>query len=253
MMSFARLLLAAALALGVPFVVPASAQQPPDRAAIEAVVKDYLLSHPEVIEDALNALQAKRAAAESERQKKAVADNHEAIFEDAQNVVLGDPNGDVSLVEFFDYNCGYCKRGLADLLALLEKDKHLKVVLKDYPILAPGSIDAATVAMGVKKQLQGEKFLAFHKELLLTRGPVGKERALEVARNAGVDMGKLQDDMGEATVRTALATNLKLGDSLGVSGTPSYVLGGEVVAGAVGYDALKGKVDAIRKCGQTVC
>jgi protein-disulfide isomerase len=107
--------------------------------------------------------------------------------------------------------------------------------------------------MGVKKQLKGEKFLEFHKELLLTRGPVGKERALEVARSSGVDMDKLQADMQQPIVRTALAENLKLGDSLGVSGTPSYVLGGEIVAGAVGYDALKGKVDAVRKCGQTVC
>jgi protein-disulfide isomerase len=245
--------LAGALAAGSSAWAPARAAETLDRAGVETIVKEYLLAHPEVIEDAINELQARRASAEAERQKQAVAQNRTQIIDAQQNVVLGDPQGDVTLTEFFDYNCGYCKRGLADLVNLLDTDKKLKVVLKDYPILSPGSIEAATVAMGVKKQLKGEKFLEFHKALLLTRGPVGKDRALEVARDSGVDMKKLEADMNEPSVRTALAENLKLGDTLGVSGTPSYVLGDELVGGAVGYDALKARVDAVRKCGQTTC
>jgi protein-disulfide isomerase len=248
-----RLALLSALAVGLLGLAPARAAEPLDRAGIEAIVKDYLMAHPEVIEEAISELQAKRAAAEAERQKQAVAQNLPAIVDAQQNVILGDPTGDVTLTEFFDYNCGYCKRGLADLVNLLDTDKKLKVVLKDYPILSPGSIEAATVAMGVKKQLKGDKFLEFHKALLMSRGPVGKDRAMEVARDSGVDMKKLEADMNEPSVRTALAENLKLGDTLGVSGTPSYVLGDELVGGAVGYDALKARVDAVRKCGQTTC
>jgi protein-disulfide isomerase len=246
-------LVLATLLGGLLAALPARAAETLDRAGVEAIVKDYLIAHPEVIEEAINELQAKRASAEADRQKQAVADNRAAIVDAQQNAILGDPQGDVTLTEFFDYNCGYCKRGLADLVNLLDTDKKLKVVLKDYPILSPGSIEAATVAMGVKKQLKGDKFLDFHKALLMSRGPVGKDRALEVARDSGVDMKKLEADMNEPAVRTALAENLKLGDTLGVSGTPSYVLGDELVGGAVGYDALKARVDAVRKCGQTTC
>jgi protein-disulfide isomerase len=243
----------AVAAILAPSSRPALAQPALDRPAVEAIVKEYLMQHPEVIEDAMNELQARRVAAESERQKKALAENRDQIVSAPQNVVLGNPDGDVTLVEFFDYNCGYCKRGLADMLGLLDKDKKLKVVLKDYPILSPGSIEAAAVAQGVKKQLKGDKFLEFHKALLMSRGPVAKDRAIEVAKDAGVDMTKLETDVNDTSVKTAIGENLRLGETLGVSGTPSYVLAGELVSGAVGYDALKTKIDAVRKCGATLC
>ena len=234
--------------------LPAAASETkPDRAEIEAIIKDYLVKNPEIIEEAINELQSRRAKAEADRQKNAVSENEDQIMSASQNVILGNPAGDVTLVEFFDYNCGYCKRGLADVLGLMEKDPNLKVILKDYPILSPGSIEAAAVALAVKKQLQGEKFLEFHKALLLTRGQIGKERAMQVAKDTGVDMVKLEADLAGQTVRTNIGENLRLGEALGISGTPSYVLASEVVGGAVGYDALKGKIDAIRKCGQTAC
>jgi protein-disulfide isomerase len=257
MMRFARLLAACAFAATLASATGAQAQDKPDgkldRPAIEAIVKDYLLEHPEVIEDAINVLQERRATAEAEKQKQAVAANADQIISAPQNAVLGNPQGDVTIVEFFDYNCGYCKRALPDMLSLIGDDKQLKVVLKDYPILSPGSIEAATVALGVKKQFQGEKFLEFHKALLLSRGQVGKDRALEAAKEAGVDMKKLEADIAAQGVRTAIGENLRLGDKLGISGTPSYVLAGEIVSGAVGYDALKAKIDAVRQCGKTIC
>ncbi|MDQ0469380.1 DsbA family protein [Labrys wisconsinensis] len=247
---------AAACALAAAVAVPAARAEDAaklDRPAIEAIVKDYLLQHPEVIEDAINVLQERRATAEAEKQRQAVSANSDAILSAPQNAVLGNPKGDVTLVEFFDYNCGYCKRALPDMLGLINDDKKLKVVLKDYPILSPGSIEAASVAIAVKKQIQGDKFLEFHKELLASRGQVGKDRALEVAKDVGIDMKKLQADMAEQGVRTAIGENLRLGDTLGVSGTPSYILAGEVVSGAIGYDALKAKIDAVRQCGKTLC
>ena len=247
---FAPVAIACALFLGQS---AARAEDKLDRAAVEAIVKDYLVQHPEVIEDAMNALQERRAAAEAERQKKAVSENTDGLVNAPQNAVLGNPDGDVTLVEFFDYNCGYCKRGFSDLQKLMDSDKKLKVVLRDYPILSPGSIEAASVALAVKQQLKGDKFLAFHRELLLSRGAIGKDRAREVAKDLGLDMDLIDKAAATQETRTQLGENLKLGDSLGISGTPSYILGTEVVAGAVGYDALKAKVDSMRKCGQTVC
>jgi protein-disulfide isomerase len=244
------------LALAVSFVsvLPsANADEQMSRPAVEAIVKDYLMKHPEVITDALNAMQARQQADAADLQKKTLAENQDAIVNASQNAVLGNPKGDVTLVEFFDYNCGYCKRGLADMVKLLQTDKNLKVVLRDYPILTPGSIEAADVALAVKNQLKGDKFFAFHQELLASRGAVGKDRALEVARNVGADMNKLQADMQDPSLRKDLASNLQLGETLGINGTPSYVIGNEIVPGAVGYDALKDKIDAVRKCGQTVC
>src|SRR5580704_16231119 len=158
-----RFLVGLALAASFTSMTPAAqADEQLNRPAIEAIVKDYLMQHPEVITDAINAMQAKQAADEAERQKKTLADNQDSIINAPQNAVLGNPKGDVTLVEFFDYNCGYCKRGLADMLKLLQTDKNLKVVLRDCPILTPGSIEAADVALAVKNQIQGDKFLQFH-------------------------------------------------------------------------------------------
>jgi protein-disulfide isomerase len=246
----------AGLALGacvLTMVQSANADEQMSRPAIEAIVKDYLMKHPEVITDALNAMQAKQEADAAQRQKQMVSENMDTIVNAPQNAVLGNPQGDVTLVEFFDYNCGYCKRGLADMVKLLQTDKNLKVLLRDYPILAPGSIEAADVALAVKIQLKGDKFLPFHQELLSTRGAVDKDRALQVAQDVGVDMTKLQSDLADASLRKDLAANLQLGDKLGINGTPSYVIGSEIVPGAIGYDALKAKIDSMRKCGQTVC
>jgi protein-disulfide isomerase len=253
-MSLKRFLAGAALgACMLSSVFPAHADEQLSRPAIEGIVKDYLMQHPEVITDALNAMQAKQEADASNRQKKMVADNLDSIVNAPQNAILGNPNGDVTLVEFFDYNCGYCKRGLADMVKLLQNDKNLRVELRDYPILAPGSIEAANVALAVKNQLKGDKFLPFHQELLSTRGAVDKDRALQVAQDAGVDMTKLQADLADASLKKGIASNLQLGDKLGINGTPSYVIGTEIVPGAIGYDGLKQKIDSVRKCGQTVC
>jgi protein-disulfide isomerase len=243
---------AAATALVLPHVQVQASRQP-DAPVLEASIKDYLMKHPDVIVDSLNAMQAKQETDAADRQKKALADNLDTIVNAPQNAVLGNPNGNVTLVEFFDYNCGYCKRGLADTVKLLDTDKNLKVVLRDYPILSDGSKEAAYVALAVKKQLQGDKFLQFHQTLLSTRGPVGKDRALEVAQASGVDMNKLKTDLQDPEIGKELDSTLQLGSTLGINGTPSYVIGGEITPGAVGYDELKGKIDSVRKCGQTTC
>lgn len=233
--------------------VQSRAEDKMDRAQVEAIVRQYILDHPEIIEQAQTALQARQAAAEAERQKQALSEIGPMLDNAPQNAVLGDPNGDVTLIEFFDYNCGYCKRGFSDLKRLLDTDKKLKVILRDYPILAPGSVQAAMVAVAVKEQASGDRFLKFHEALLLGDGQADRDRALEVAKEQGFDMKKIEASMTRQQTRAQLAENLKIGDTLGISGTPSYIIGNEIVPGAVGYDALKQRIDSMRKCGSTSC
>jgi protein-disulfide isomerase len=152
------------------------------------------------------------------------------------------------MVEFFDYNCGYCKKALGDMLTLLKTEPDLKVVLKEYPVLGPGSLEAAQVAVAARMQdKSGKKYLDFHQRLLGGHGPADKARALAAAKDAGFDMARLEKDMASDEVRETLKENMKVADAIGLNGTPSYIIGSDVVIGAQGYDVLKEKVDAARK------
>jgi protein-disulfide isomerase len=167
--------------------------------------------------------------------------------------VVGNPKGKITLVEFFDYNCGYCKRALADLVSLMKAEPELRVVLKDFPVLGPNSVEAAQVASAARRQISGDKFLEFHQKLLSGHGPVGREQALAVAKELGLDMDRLQKDSKDPAIRAGLEDVMKVADTLNLTGTPSYVVGNEAVVGAVGLDQLKTKVDAMSKCGKTIC
>jgi protein-disulfide isomerase len=152
------------------------------------------------------------------------------------------------VVEFFDYNCGYCKRALPDMLSLLKTDPNLRFVLKEFPVLGEGSVDAARVAVAARMQDSGgKKYIEFHQKLLGGRGGADKMRALAVAKEVGFDMPRLERDMGSDEVKKTIDENMKLAEALGVNGTPSYVVGQEVVVGAVGLDALREKISAERK------
>ena len=162
-------------------------------------------------------------------------------------MTLGNRDGDVTLVEFFDYNCGYCKRALSDLMAMMKADPKLKVVLKELPILGPGSLEAARVAVAVRMQdPSGAKYLDFHRRLLENRGANDKARALAAAKDAGLDMARLERDMTSEEVGKSLDESMKLAKALGINGTPGYVVGERVVVGAVGLATLRDKVAAAR-------
>ena len=126
-------------------------------------------------------------------------------------------------------------------------------MLKDYPVLGPGSVEAAKVASAARNQLPGDKFWAFHTKLLAMHGQIGKAEALAVAHDLGLDMDKLNKDMESKEIETGLREVMGMADSLQINGTPSFVVGQEVVMGAVGYDELKGKLDSVHKCGHSVC
>jgi protein-disulfide isomerase len=232
--------------------LPASAISDGDRPAIEAIIKDYLLKNPEVLRDAIRELERRMRAADDERRAVALTESRALLDNSPRGVVVGNPKGDVVLVEFFDYNCGYCKRAMTDMFNLIKADPKLKVVLKEFPVLGKSSVDAARVAIAVRMQ-DPAKYLEFHRRLLGTRGEATYERALAAAKESGIDMARLDADLKSPEINATLEESAELSEKLAISGTPTYVLGNEVVPGAIGFAALKTKIDAVRKCGKTVC
>jgi protein-disulfide isomerase len=226
---------------------PVSAQSFSDdqRHEIEGIIKNYLISHPEVMQDVMAAMDKQQKEAEAEKARATIKDNNATLFNSAHQVVLGNPQGNVTMVEFFDYNCGFCKRAMADMLDLLKTQPNLKFVLKEFPVLGEGSVEAAHVAVAARMQdPAGKKYLEFHQKLLGGRGAADKARALAVAKEVGYDMARIEKDMNSDEVKATIDENMKLADALGVNGTPSYVVGDELVVGAVGLDALKEKLGA---------
>ena len=226
---------------------------PAQKDAIGEVVHQYLIDHPEVLRDAMQALDKKDREASAAAQEKALTDSASLVFSSKHQADVGDPDGKTTLVEFFDYNCHFCKGALADMQHLMKDDPKMRLVLKDFPVLGPGSVEAAKVAIAARQQLPGDKFWAFHYKLLAMQGPIGKTEALAVARDLKLDMAKLQKDMDDPDVQAGIDETMKIADALQINGTPSFVVGQEVVVGAVGYDQLKDKLDAVRQCGHSSC
>ena len=268
--AFARMS-ASALALGVAIATsaPEMAQAKPLRArmdeairvylekhpeALGPAIEKYLADHPEAVGKAIRALIAKRGAAPTDavnvnvNVKQVVADIAKALYSAPLQTVVGAPEGATTLVEFFDFNCGYCRKALTDTLTLIAEDPSLRIVLKEYPILGPDSIEAAKVAIALQmRHPDAAASLEFHRRLLTSRGKVDRAAALAVAGELGFDAAQLEKDAASAEVTEALNLNNHLATALGVHGTPGYVLGDSVIAGAVGADALKARIAALKK------
>jgi len=218
---------------------------PSQRREIEGIVKSYLVAHPEVLQEATDALDKQQKQADAAKARETIKKDNATLFDSPHQVVLGNPQGNETVVEFFDYNCAFCKRALPDMLTLLKTNPNLKFVLKEFPVLGPGSVEAAHVAVAARMQdPTGKKYIEFHQKLLGGRGPADKARALAVAKEVGFDMPRLEKDMNSDEVKTTIDEDMKLADALGVSGTPTYVVGDQVVVGAVGLDELKATLKA---------
>ncbi len=240
-------------ALGFPGAAQAGEFSEAQKVEMGAVIRDYLLKNPEVLQDAMTELDKRQKAEESAAREKVVDQKGSDLVSSSKGAVIGNPDGKVTLVEFFDYNCGYCKKALDDVSKLMKSEPELRVVLKDFPVLGPGSVEAAQVAEAVRLQLKGDAFWQFHTRLLSTHGPVGRTQALAVAKESGVDMDRLAKDTGASGIKTGIQDTMQLADALNLTGTPSFVVGQEVVVGAVGYDALKDRIDNVLKCGKAMC
>jgi len=245
--------LAVVFAVALPATSHAQSFNPTQRSEIEKIIKDYLVANPEILEEMSAELTKRQSAAEAEKHRAAVQKNADIIFKSPRGVVVGNRDGDVNFVEFFDYNCGYCKQAMVDMMELMKADPKLRVVLKEFPVLGPGSVEAAQVAVAVRMQdPTGKIYLNFHQKLLGSRGQADKARAIAAAKEAGADMARLEKDLTSPEVNATLNENMKLAEAMGLNGTPSYVIGSDVVVGALGFANLSRKISEAR-CGKATC
>lgn len=217
-----------ALGLGLLPAAPAAAQGALTQADVERIVREYLLRNPEVIYDALQELQRRREAEEARRQQAAIAEHKEAIFADPADPVAGNPQGDVTLVEFFDYRCGYCRSMVGGLRALMAQDPQLRFVFKELPILSAESTMAARAALAAAKQ---GRYVAMHFALMQAKD-LSRDGIMAVAAEQGLDPDRLARDMDAPDITARLDGNMRLAQALGVNGTPAFVLGNQLIPGA---------------------
>jgi protein-disulfide isomerase len=215
---------------GEPNLEPAADQ------SMDQVIERYIRTHPEVIEESLQALEAKRQAQEKERVKAVIAARRNDLLNDPASPVSGNPNGDVTVVEFFDYRCGFCKRAAGAVSQLQKDDRSVRVVYKDFPILGEASELAAKAALASRAQ---GKHQAFHEALLAAKGDLSKETALAIARDVGLDAKKLEKDMENPEWTAVIERNRALAKELGISGTPGFIVGEELHPGALDLGRLK--------------
>lgn len=228
---------------------PFTAEQ---KKAIEGIIRDYLVANPELFLEVQTALEQKMEKLQAEKLKVALAQNADEIFRRKSAPTAGNPSGDVTVVEFFDYNCGYCKRGLPGLVKLIEKDPKIKVVFKELPILSKGSEEASRVALAAG--LQG-KYWDAHRALLEAKGQLNEATALKAIEKLGLDMARLKRDMAGPEVKTEIEKVRELAQKMGINGTPHFLVGERSVPGAPDdlYEQLAGLASEVRKTGCSVC
>lgn len=209
---------------------------------VEAIVRDYLLREPEIIYEALQELQRREAAAEAERRKAALTARKDELFHSAGSPVGGNPEGDVTLVEFFDYRCGYCRRVVGALRALVEQDEDLRVVFKEFPILGEDSVRAARAALAAERQ---GLYMPLH-FALMAADDLSMEGIMQAAAGVGLDTQQLAVDMESPEIQAEIAATYELARDLGIEGTPAFVIDDELIPGAVSQERLAALVDEAR-------
>jgi protein-disulfide isomerase len=222
------------------------------RKEVETIIKNYLLNNPEVMMEAQSALEAKMDKIQAERTAVAIKQNAAEIFRPSASPVVGNPKGDVTVIEFFDYNCPYCKKAFHELASLVEKDKQVKVILKEFPILSKGSEEAAKVALAAK--MQG-KYWEFHRAIQEAQGQTNEAGALRVAEKVGLDMTRIRKDMASAEVKKEIDDTRALAAKLGIQGTPHFLVGDRIIPGAPEnlLEQMSKLVMEVRKEGCKVC
>lgn len=210
----------------------------------DAAIERYIRTHPEVIMQSLQAMEAKREAAQRERQKVALAARQNELLHDPASPVSGNPKGEITLIEFYDYRCGYCKKAASAVTELQKVDPRVRVVYKDFPILGEPSELAAKAALA--SQAQG-KHQAFHEALLASHADMTKDEILKIAFGVGLDVKRLEADMANPTWEAVIEKNRVLAHELGISGTPGFIVGTELVPGALDLNGLK---ELIARAGQ---
>ncbi len=241
-----------ALTLAALTPLPALALDDTQKKEIGDFIREYIVANPEILLEAQEALQTKQQQEQQTKAEQTIVDNKKAIFASDYDISLGNPDGDVTVVEFFDYNCGYCKRALTDMEAILEKDKNVRFVLKELPILGPESLAAHKVSAAVR-DIAPDQYGAFHRALLGNEGRADEETAIAAAVALGLNADEIRKTMKDKPHDDAVREAYTLANDLGITGTPSYVIGSETIFGAVGASDLEEKINNIRACGKATC
>lgn len=246
--SIRRILMACALfaALTVPQTTWAAEFNDDQRSELGSIIREYLLNNPEVLRDAFQELQRREQLAEGNRLQSTIRENAANLFRSEADLVAGNPDGSITMVEYFDYNCGYCKRAMPDVLKLIDEDKDLRIVMKEFPILGPGSMFAARAALASRKQ---GKYWDFHLALLGQRGQANEKSVMRVAAKVGLDVYRLRVDMESEDIGSVIGRNTSVAQALGINGTPAFILDDRIFPGAVGYEALASAIDQLRGSG----
>jgi len=238
------LFLGLALALAPAISGPAAAQEqsrpgnfaPEQIEGIEQIVRDYLLAHPEVLIQSLNDYQNRQKVAEKQRQQEAVIASRAALTQDPDAPVMGNPEGDVAIVEFFDYKCPYCKRVAGVLRDVVAADGNIRLIMKEFPILGPQSIKASRAALAAHRQ---GKYEAFHWALMTKPGDMSDPHIRRIARGVGIDIERMMADMEAPEIQAMIKRNNDLAQALQITGTPAFVIGDTLVPGAIDRKAIE--------------
>ncbi|MBX3456186.1 DsbA family protein [Ferrovibrio sp.] len=242
-MGFPRTLIGLWAAFAFLFAAPVMAQEkdafsPEQRKQLESLVRDILVKNPKILIEAMHALEEQQQQERLQAASAAIRQNAKALMDDGFSFVAGNPKGDVTLVEFFDYRCGYCKQMQPAVLDLLKQDGKLRVVLKELPVLGPESVLAARAAIAAIQQ-PGGKYMAYHNAMMAFRGKLDEAQILRMAKEAGLDTDKLKAEMASPRTSGIIQENLKLAETLGIEGTPAFVIGDNLVPGATSPDTLR--------------
>jgi protein-disulfide isomerase len=254
MRSTLTVLCAALIALGVFMAsrttVPISSSTPipaagtGDKVALGKAIREYLIANPEVLVEAMQEYERKQESQRDAVAEKAIQQNRQELIHDPESPVAGNPNGDVTIVEFSDYQCPYCKRAHAAVKSIVASDGKVRLVFKDLPILGEASKIAAVAALASVKQ---GKHLGFHNALMEFNGKLDSNRIFEIAGSVGIDVDQLKKDMDDPGIKKIIERNVALASALGVRGTPAFVIGNQFVPGAVDADALRQLIAEARK------
>lgn len=226
-----------AVVAGLWFAMPQAHGTAPDEAAMRAAVKEALLAEPEIIPEAINRLQEREV-------ERLLASNREAIETPFAGAWAGAEDGDVVMVEFFDFNCPFCRQSSADVQRLLAEDAKLKLVFRDMPVLGPESERFARASLAAAEE---GRYLEFYANVFGGQGALSQERLIRTVRQTGLNEGKVAAGLTNRRYQQEIENNLALGRALGLTGTPSYIIGNQILSGAVGYDALKDAIADARR------
>jgi len=225
-----------------PITAKAAAFTDEQKAELEVLFKDYIMNNPQVMIDSVEKYKVDQEAKSKETAQEALAGKKE-YFAKKDLPMAGNPDGDVTIVEFFDFNCGYCHKAFEDVVKLLEEDKNVRIVFQEMPILSPASMMMARMAYAAHKQ---GKYFEMHSALMNHRGGQTEEILMGLAKDIGLDMEKFKADMDSQDALVSIQDTTKIANDLGIRGTPGFIIGDEIFPGYIGMDGLKNAVAKAR-------